>query len=163
MFAERDRIAAQVALKVPESHVEEVTDQVLDRALKAAFDGDSVGEFRSLLATIRRRAIAEFHRGARSKLRTVGLDVEGAQDTHERALADPGPDPVDAVATTWATDQALAALRPHHRHVVRRFVFDDLTAADTCAEVEGMTTDNVSQIARRFRADLRRRLEEQDG
>ncbi|HEY3188634.1 MAG TPA: hypothetical protein VGJ70_14230, partial [Solirubrobacteraceae bacterium] len=56
----------------------------------------------------------------------------------------------------------LAELREDHRRVVEIVVFEDRSAAEACAEVPGMTPDNAYQIVRRFRTELRRRLDEGD-
>ncbi len=57
---------------------------------------------------------------------------------------------------------------PHHRAVVERNVFEDLSAADTAAQVNQafpdldppMSEQNVHQIVRRFRTAVRERLDD---
>ncbi len=67
-------------------------------------------------------------------------------------------------------DEVLAKLSDPHRRVVDLFVFERLSAQETVDQVNDeypdldppMSVDNVSQIAKRFRDDLRDLLSESD-
>jgi hypothetical protein len=43
--------------------------------------------------------------------------------------------------------------------VIELHVFSGLTAGEVCDSIEGMSEDNVAQVASRFRAKLRARLD----
>jgi DNA-directed RNA polymerase specialized sigma24 family protein len=60
-------------------------------------------------------------------------------------------------------DQVMDDLSPKHREVIDLHVFGGFTAAEVCDRVEDMTEDNVAQIASRFRAKLRARLQSSKG
>ena len=53
----------------------------------------------------------------------------------------------------------LETFNEKHRLVIELHVFGGLTAGEVCDRIEGMSEDNVAQIASRFRAKLRARLD----
>ncbi len=58
-----DDVVRRVALRVPAEQVEDQAMTVILAAIKSAFDGTSIGEFRVWLnRIIARRGIADFHR-----------------------------------------------------------------------------------------------------
>jgi DNA-directed RNA polymerase specialized sigma24 family protein len=156
VYGHLENVERRVALKVPPADVELVAGQAFDSAFKAAFDGASVGEFRSWLHTIIDRRIADYHR--RPPGRAVPLD-----DVHEAALTE--DDETGAVAARSAVDQVLSELNPLHREVVELAVFSPAqpTAAETADRINAadpspdpaMTEANVNQICSRFRKRLR--------
>ena len=52
-------------------------------------------------------------------------------------------------------DEVLDTFNEKHRLVIELHVFSGLTAGEVCDRIEGMSEDNVAQIASRFRAKLR--------
>lgn len=151
----------KVALRVPREDVDDVACDAIASALTAAFDGTSAGEFRSWLATIVKRRIADYHRKVQRTLDQVVLDPTGGE-------AGEGAVPWEADESGYVEVQVilqdlLDALDPTHRDVIRLYVFDDRPAGEVAARLDGMTEANVHQIASRFRRDLLRRLEAGDG
>jgi RNA polymerase sigma factor (sigma-70 family) len=151
----------KVALRVPREDVDDVACDAIASALTAAFDGTSAGEFRSWLATIVKRRIADYHRKVQRTLDQVVLDPTGGE-------AGEGAVPWEADESGYVEVQVilqdlLDALDPAHREAIRLYVFEDRPAGEVAARMDGMTEANVHQIASRFRRDLLRRLEAGDG
>ena len=156
-------VLARVRLKVPALDAEDVAGQAVVSAIASfAFRGASVGEFRGWLHTIVDRRIADYHR-AREKRPAVGPLPEPGDD--EGGVWGPEPwivDETGAVDVKSAIDQAFAELNETHQRVVELYGFQDLSAADTAAQIPDMTEANVHQIYTRFRARLRELLGEGD-
>ncbi len=123
-----------------------------------AFRWGSVGEFRAWLHTIVDRQIADFW-----KARERTPKEEPLPDEHDESPWGVGvsPDETGAVDMQAVIDDALAELSPVHRQVVELHVFEERPARQAAEAVgDGMTEDNVHQIASRFRKRLRALLEE---
>jgi RNA polymerase sigma factor (sigma-70 family) len=141
-------VERRVRMKTPRAHVEDVTAGVIDDAVLSAFEGRSLGEFRSWLNTITQRAIADYFRRGPGRLKT----------------SDEPPDEPAAPAETGEVEvrdlieRVMARMRPEHRRVVDIVVFEDRPAADAAREL-GLTEANVHQIVKRFRDALRGELE----
>src|SRR5256885_1451733 len=60
VFGYWSNVRRRVRLKVPETHVDDVTAGIIERAIQSAFDGESVGRFVKWLQRITQRAIADF-------------------------------------------------------------------------------------------------------
>ena len=152
-------VRRRLSLKVPAQTVDDLAQDALVRAIAAAFDGTSVGEFRSWLHTIVDRTAADYHRRAERRPKETILpsehlgddDIWGAEPTVE--------DEAGAVELRIIVEEVLETFNEKHRLVIELHVFGRLTAAEVCDRMEGMTEDNVAQIASRFRAKLRDRLE----
>lgn len=70
-------------------------------------------------------------------------------------------DETGAVEVQALIDQALSELKPAHREVVERYVFDRCTAAETARQVaDDVSQNNVHKIAERFRGRMRELLGE---
>ena len=67
---------------------------------------------------------------------------------------------IGAVELRLILEEVMAELSPDHRRVIELHVLDGLPAAETCEHIDGMSPDNVAQIASRFRRRLREVLEE---
>ena len=63
---ERD-VKRRLSLRVPREVIDDVAHDALVRAIAAAFDGTSQGEFRSWLHTIVDRTAIDFHRKAKRR------------------------------------------------------------------------------------------------
>jgi DNA-directed RNA polymerase specialized sigma24 family protein len=64
-----------------------------------------------------------------------------------------------AVELRIIVEEVLETFNETHCSVIELHVWGGLTAAEVCDRIEGMTVDNVAQIASRFRAKLRARLD----
>jgi RNA polymerase sigma factor (sigma-70 family) len=155
VFGHWANVERRVRLKVPEAHVEDLTGDIVADAVASAFGGTSVGEFVSWLATITRRAIADFYRRGRGGEPIVPL----ADDEREARPEAVAPSETGAVEVRDAIDRVLDTLRDDHRRIVDLVVFEDRAAGDAALEVPGMTEPNVHQIVSRFRRALREELE----
>jgi RNA polymerase sigma factor (sigma-70 family) len=145
-------VVRRVQLKVAEPYVEDLAGDIVADAISSAFDGTSVGQFKSWLATITQRAIADHYRRGAGRERVEPL--EGSDADREPVAADDG-----AVEVRDAIDRVMAALNADHRRVIEIVVFEGRPARDAATEVRGMSEANVHQIASRFRAALRRELD----
>lgn len=144
--------------------------EVMTSAVRAAFDGKSVGQFVSLLHTITDRRIADYHR--RLKLDTDPLPEENRESDDiwgDGAVDDDFTSKADLLSVI---DQAMDELSEVHQSVVDLFVFDKETAKETAEEVNilfggdlntEMTDSNVHQIAKRFRVRLKELLDDARG
>jgi len=160
VFGYWSHVAFRLERKLPAHVVEDVTGDVIVRAIQSAFSGQSVGEFRSWLNTITDRAIADFYRLRERRPEETPLEHEG-EEGHTREPA--APDGRGYVEVQAVIESLLEDLRPDHRRVVELVVFEDRPASSVAAEVEGMTSANVYQIVSRFRTRLRELLEGDTG
>jgi RNA polymerase sigma factor (sigma-70 family) len=152
-------VAYRVKLAVPVDAVDEVTHDILVRAIGAAFDGTSVGQFRNWLNTIVKRGIADCHRraGRRPKETLLPSEHDGNDEVWG---AEPSSDgEAGAVEVRIIVDEVLAGFNDVHRAVIDLHVFHDLSAPEVCDRIDGMSVANVAQIASRFRRQLRDELE----
>lgn len=156
-FAYWDIIELRVRLKVPAEDVIEVATSALESAMKAAFDGESTGEFRSWLHTITARRIADYHRNREGKPQIVPLPGPGEEDSwgDEPAAEFEGV----AIDAERAIATAMSELGEIHAQAVDMNVFEDLPAGEV-AEHLGLTEANVHQIKSRFKKRVRELLEE---
>jgi RNA polymerase sigma factor (sigma-70 family) len=144
VFGYWDSLVNRARLKLPEADAEDVASEAVASAIASAFDGRSIGEFRSWLHTILSRRIADYHESRKRRPKTSELPDE--------------PDgPVapqdDALFATQCLEQAYDAIaNERHRRVIDLYVFGELSAAATAAELgDGMSETNVYKIASRFR------------
>src|SRR6202042_2209683 len=153
-------VTRRISLRVPAHVIDEVSHDVLVRAIAAAFDGQSVGQFRSWLNTIVDRAAADYFRRAarRPKESILPSEHAGEDDVWGDEPAVDGE--AAAVELRIVIDEVLDSFNPTHRETIELNVFEGFTAREVCDRIDGMTEDNVAQIASRFRAKLRTRLEE---
>jgi len=159
---ERD-VKRRLSLKVPAHVVDDLAHDALVRAIAAAFAGTSVGEFRNWLHTIVDRTAVDFFRRAERRPKEAILPSE--HEGEEGAWgAEPATDSeAGAVELRIIVEEVLETLNEEHRLVIELHVFGGLTACEVCDRIEGMREDNVAQIATRFRAKLRARLDPDGG
>jgi DNA-directed RNA polymerase specialized sigma24 family protein len=148
-------VASRVSMKLPAHAVEDVTGDVIADAIRSSFAGESVGEFRSWLQTILKRRVADFYRAREREPETTPLERDAAA---EPAVTDQS----GYVEVQVILQALLDEMRDDHRRVVEIMVFEDRSADDACAAVPDMTPANAYQVVRRFRTELRRRLEDDD-
>jgi len=155
---ERD-VKRRLSLRVPKNVVDDVAHDALVKAIAAAFDGTSVGEFRSWLHTIVDRTSVDFYRRAERRPKESILPSEHAGEDDVWG-AEPSIDSeAGAVELRIIVEEVLETFNEKHRQVIEVHAFGGLTAGEVCDRIEGMTVDNVAQIASRFRAKLRARLD----
>jgi RNA polymerase sigma factor (sigma-70 family) len=160
VFGYWTHVAFRLERKLPSHTVEDVTGDVIVRAIQSAFSGHSVGEFRSWLNTITDRGVADFYR-TRSR-RPEEAPLERDED-EGRSIEPAAPDGRGYVEIQAVIEDLLAEMRPDHRRVTELVVFEDRPASAVAGEVEGMSTDNVYQVVSRFRRRLRELLEVDTG
>lgn len=166
-----DDVVRRVKLRVPAEHVEDQAMVVILAAIKSAFDGTSVGEFRTWLnRIIARRGIADFHRDREGDPHVGPLPTEhqGEEDVWGEEPSE--SDEAGRVVVQSVIDECLAELSDAHRDVVELNVFEDLDASDTEASVNEIHPDldppmseaNVHKIVSRFRKSVTAKLHDRD-
>ena len=147
-----------------DADAEEVAAEAVASAIASAFDGRSVGEFRSWLHTILSRRIADWWEGREQRLEKTVLPSEhlGDEDVwgREPSVGFEG----DALFARDCIEAAVGELEDErHRGVIERYVFGPGSALETAEAVgAGMTEANVHQIASRFQRRVRELLEQGD-
>lgn len=152
-------VTLRLLMKVPSEVVEDLAHDALVRAIGAAFDGRSVGEFRAWLNVIADRTVADFYRRRERRpveqvLPSEHVGDEGVWQQEPGIESEAG-----AVELQMVISEVFATFSNTHRQVIQLHVFDGLTAAETCGRIDGMSENNVAQIATRFRLRLRTELE----
>jgi RNA polymerase sigma factor (sigma-70 family) len=148
-----DTLVNRARLKLrTEADAEEVAAEAMASATASAFDGRSVGEFRSWLHTILSRRIADWWEAREQKLDKTTLPSEHLGDEEvwgrEPSVGFEG----DALFAQECIKQAYEDLEDdRHRRVVDLYVFGPHPAAEAASLAGGgMTEANVHQIASRF-------------
>ena len=166
-----DDVVRRVALRVPKEAVEDQAMVVMLAAIKSAFDGTSIGEFKKWLGQIiARRGIADFHRDREDDPQVGPLPTEHQGEEEVWGEEPSETDESGAVVVQSVIDECLEGLSEAHRMVVELNVFEDLDAGDTAAQVNDalpdletkMSTENVHKIVSRFRKCIREKLEDDD-
>ncbi len=164
VFGYERNVKARLRVKgVPDEALDDLTQDALVRAIGAAFDGTSVGEFRSWLHTIVDRTRADFFR---KRSRRPVEDLLPSEHLGEDAVwaKEPGAEPdTGAVEIELIIGDVMATFSDIHRQVIQLHVFEGLTAGEVCGRITEMSENNVAQIATRFRAKLRVQLEAEEG
>lgn len=150
-------VRRRLSMRLPLHAVDEVTRDALVRAVGAAFNGRSVGQFRSWLNTITERAAVDYFRTAARRPKQAPLADESDDETIWAAIPSVESE-AGAVELRLIVEQVLASFNRTHVEVIDLHVFERYTAREVCDRIEGMTEDNVAQIASRFRARLRESL-----
>lgn len=158
VYGHEPNVRRRLSLRLPTHAVEEVTGETLVRAFAAAFDGSSVGEFRSWLGTIAERTAVDWYRREARRPRQTELPEEhtAEEDGWRDALGREGGG--GAVELKMVVAGEMSKLSDVHRRVVELHVLGPLTAIEVCEHVDGMKPDNVAQIASRFRKSLKEAL-----
>jgi RNA polymerase sigma factor (sigma-70 family) len=143
-----------------EADAEEVAAEAVASAIASAFDGRSVGEFRSWLHTILSRRIADWWEAREQKLDKTLLPSEHPGDDEVWGREPSAEFEGDALHARDCVRQALDELSAGHREVVRLYVLGPHEAAEAASLAgAGMTEANVHQIASRFQRRVRELLE----
>ena len=173
VFRHYGDVTRRVKIKVPERDVEDVAMEVITSAIKSAFDGTAVGQFRAWLNTIVKYRIADYtEKATKRKERETKLPDEHSEAEDIWGFAAVTPGEGSAVAVEQIAETVLDGLSTPHLRVVQHYVFDDMSAQETADAVnesladqleKPMSVDNVHQIATRFRRELRGRLDASEG
>lgn len=163
-FGYEPTIRYRVMARIPPEDVDDVIGVVLESAIRSAFDGRSIGEFRSWLRVITQRRIADYYgdRERRPPTEPLAADVD---DYDEKWGVEPAVGDESAViALREIAGRLLDERNPIHQHVIRLYGPNELgymglgaaEAAATVADAHATTMSeaNVHQIWRRFRADF---------
>jgi RNA polymerase sigma factor (sigma-70 family) len=151
-------VRARLTLRVPLHVVDDLTGEVLVRAITSAFDGSHIGQFRAWLNTIIVRTAADHLRGEERRIPALPLDP-GRDDEDRAPAAEPSVQSESgAVQLRIVVHDVLRTFNETHRQVIELHVFQQLTAAEVCDRIDAMQPDNVAQIASRFRARLHQEL-----
>ncbi len=148
------RVRVMLLSKVPDG-VDDLAQEVRIAAFQGVVGDREIQNFKAWLVRIVRNTIADVWRGRE------GREIEHAREAARRN-PDGAPEPAFAGEygewETWQViDGLLAELSAQHREVVELYVIDDLGASETSRRT-GESADNVYQIAKRFRTELRSRL-----
>jgi RNA polymerase sigma factor (sigma-70 family) len=157
-----DTLVQRARLKLPSSDAEDVAGEAVASAIASAFDGKSIGEFRSWLHTILSRRIADYLESRKRKPQTTQLPSE-----HEREDEVWGSEPGvefegEALHARDCLREACGEIEDaRHRQVIDLYVLGPHTAAETADLVgDEMTEANVHQISSRFQKRFKELLEE---
>jgi RNA polymerase sigma factor (sigma-70 family) len=157
-----DNLVNRARLKLrTEADAEEVAAEAMASAIASAFDGRSVGEFRSWLHTILSRRIADWWEAREQKLDKTLLPSEHGGDEEvwgrEPSVGFEG----EALFARECIRGALGEIEDaRHRRVIELYVLGPHPAAETAKLVgDGMTEANVHQIASRFQRRVKELLE----
>lgn len=156
VFGFWDNVVRQVRVKLRGVDAEAIASEVMLSAIRSAFDGSSVGQFRSWLNTITSRRIADYHRKREAEPQMVALAVGDGAERGEQVVGASGQ--YEEVELTDVLERELSKLNPLHARAVELYLLQGYPAR-TVAEELDLTQDNVAQIASRFRRRLRAQLE----
>ena len=148
-----DSLVRRARLKVPSlADAEEVAGEALASAIASAFDGKSVGEFRSWLHTILNRRIADHLESRKRRPQTTQLPSEHSGEDDVWGVEPSVGFEGEALAARDALEQAYEEIENgRHRKVIDLYLLGPHPASDTAKLVgSGMTEANVHQIASRF-------------
>jgi DNA-directed RNA polymerase specialized sigma24 family protein len=162
VFGYHDTLMNRARLKLPEADVADVVSETLASAIASAFDGSSVGEFKSWLHTILSRRIADYHDARTRTPKTAPLPGEHHGDDEVWGEEPSDPFEGDALHARGCLETAYGELeRDGHRAVIDLYLLGPNSAADTAALIgDDMTEANVHQIASRFQRRFKELLEE---
>lgn len=152
VFGYWDILVGRARLRLPAADAEDVASEAVVSAIASAFDGRSVGEFRSWLHTILSRRIADYHEARRRKPKTAKLPGEHLDDD-EVWGDEPATDfEGDALFAAQCLERAYREIdNEQHRRVVDLYVYGPKSAREAAQEIAGEMTDvNVHQVASRF-------------
>jgi len=145
VFGYWDALVGRARLKLPEADAEDVAGEAVVSAIAAAFDGQSVGEFRSWLHTILNRRIADYHETRKRRPPTDPLPDDWGDGP---SVGFEG----DALFAAQCLDRAYDEIDERHRRVIDLHLYGRMSARETAEKVGGgMTELNVHQIVSRFR------------
>lgn len=146
-------LLALVRLKVDDDRdVEDIVQQILEDAIKAAFNGEHAGEFFSLMKTIQERRVADFYAKRNRIPKQAGSHEDGTGPLDD--LAD-GEDLIAGSIAEAALDKVLDDYSERNRTVIT-MKMDGHPAREIADRLgDGLSAANVDQIFSRFRKEFR--------
>lgn len=157
-----DNLVNRARLKLSSgADAQDVAGEAVASAIVSAFDGKSVGEFRSWLHTILSRRIADFYEAKERKLDKTPLPSEHQGDEEVWGREPSVEFEGEALYARDCIRRAFNEIEdPRHRQVIKLYVFGAHSAAETADLVgDGMTEANVHQISSRFQRRARELIE----
>jgi RNA polymerase sigma factor (sigma-70 family) len=160
IYGHAKNVERRMLTRLPRWAAQDAAHDAIVRAITSAFDGTSEGEFHSWLNTIIDRTAVDWFRRRERRPVETRLPSEHAADDEVWGREPESPSETGAVELQLILAEIMAELSPKHRQVVELHVLDGHPAAEVCRQMDGMSADNVAQIASRFRKRLREVLEE---
>jgi RNA polymerase sigma factor (sigma-70 family) len=153
------QILALVRQKVRDYHdAEDITQTVIEQAVKARFDGVHTGEFFSLVVTIRKRRVADY---LEKKAREPALETSGEDGSDSYATLSSSDDFEAEIDLALLCQDLLDEYSERDRMVIQLRIAGDpakevaeaviASGVDGC---EGLTSVNCDTIYSRFRKKL---------
>lgn len=165
----QDQIRIKVARKVPAQDIDEVAQEVLISLINASFDGKVMASFRAFMNTIVKYRIADYWRAQERHPRQDPLPHEHGDDDDIWGGEPSTEDSSEEVAIRDAIARVVATRNPRHQRIIQLYGpelvegGEDLSGAGVVerldAEGEQVTVDNVQQVWRRFKVDLKAELD----
>jgi RNA polymerase sigma-70 factor (ECF subfamily) len=158
-YRHQDRVRGLLRLKLPAEHVDDATQEVFVRAWEALAGGQDIQAFGPWLNTVVARTVADFWRGRQGRAVQVARDGVALDDDRDdapgrRLGTDGGYGAVDA---GLVVEELLRRRSSAHQAIIRQAVLRQRPAAEV-ARATGESADNIYQVAKRFRDDLRATL-----
>jgi len=146
-----------------EQDAEDITQIVMEQALKARFDGKHAGQFFSMLNVIRKRRVADYFERQRREPDSAGPLPDGSDPL--TGISD-GDDFAAGVDLEMVSEAVLGEFSVRDRMVIRHRVdghpakkVAEMVAASGVEGSDGLTSINCDTIYSRFRKRLRAVLE----
>ncbi len=162
-------VKSRVRAKTPPAAHDDVVMDVMEGAIRSAFDGKFIGQFRSWIDTITRNKIVDFHRRAERSPELTGLGHEHEGEEGAWVWVANEDEANNLLPYRELAERLCRERNEIHATVIRIYGpiglgFLEFDAASTCTEVNRLFPDadmkepNVHQIWRRFRAELEEQL-----
>ncbi len=171
IYRRADDVLARDLSKVPGKDAKDVAQESMLSALKASFDGSSMGQFVNLLHKITDRRIADYFKKKENKPDLEPLPDEHGGDEEVWGDTPSESDQTGEVAVRLLVEGVLADMSKTHELVVVLYL-RGYQAAGIVSKVNQehgeqlktpMTEHNVNKIVSRFRKELRKRLLGENG
>jgi len=161
VFGYWDSLLNRARLKLSYADAEDVAAEAAASAIASAFDGRSVGEFRSWLHTILARRIADYYEARKRRVKSTTLPSEHEGDEEVWGRDPAAPFEGEALPALECLARAYDELEDdRHRQVIDRYVYGPQSAGEVAEVVDGMSEANVHQIGSRFQSRVRELLGE---
>jgi RNA polymerase sigma factor (sigma-70 family) len=153
----RRRIGYLLSSKLPAERAEDLLQDVFLDAFEAIVGGREIDHLSGWLARVAHNTVADFWRGREGRQLKLDRSASPTDDADARRAEPSAEGDFGEWEVREVVEQLLAARKQTHREIVRRNVLEGRPARDV-AEATGETEDNVYQVAKRFRDELRRLL-----
>jgi RNA polymerase sigma factor (sigma-70 family) len=152
--------------KLPADRVPDLLQEVFLEAFAAIVEGRRIDSFSAWTARVAHNTVADFWRGKEGRQLKTDRSAASDDEPDGGRRADRG-EPTDdgdfgAAEVHQLIDLLLDRLKlPAHREIIELYVIQGRPAGEV-AKATGESDDNVYQVAKRFRDDLRRLLRGED-